>query len=45
MAAIVADISLGERYEFACKLSRRVGLEALEFWNECGSDGLGTKTK
>jgi myo-inositol-1(or 4)-monophosphatase len=37
--------ALAERYEFACVLARRVGREALRFWQDNGTQGLGTTTK
>ncbi len=36
---------LEERYDFARALARQVGQEALRFWNENGTQGLGTQTK
>lgn len=39
------DNALAERYEFGRDLARRVGQQALRFWQENGRDGLGTKTK
>lgn len=40
-----SDNSLSERLEFASTLARKVGLEALRFWNEKGVDGLGIESK
>ncbi len=37
--------ALGERLEFACKLARRVGREARQYWHNEGADGLEIKTK
>lgn len=34
-----------ERLEFTCKLARKVGQEALRYWQENGVDGLGTAKK
>lgn len=34
-----------ERLDFACTLARQVGLEALRFWEERGTENLGTTSK
>lgn len=39
------DNSLSERLDFACRLARNVGLEALRYWNERGVEGLDTEAK
>jgi len=43
--ADIAETGLQERYEFARVLARDVGREALRFWNENGTQGLGISTK
>lgn len=40
-----SDNAVTARHEFACKLARKVGLQALRYWNEQGVDGLGTEVK
>jgi myo-inositol-1(or 4)-monophosphatase len=42
---VASENALGERYEFACNLARRVGREALRFWHGGSADGLGTQAK
>ena len=37
--------ALADRLEFACNLARQVGREALRFWNERGTGGLGIQAK
>lgn len=44
-ASSPSDNSLSERLEFACNLARKVGIEALRYWNEQGVEGLGTEAK
>ena len=36
---------LAERYDFACSLARRVGQEALIYWQDRGINGLGIEAK
>lgn len=36
---------LAERYDFACSLARRVGQEALAFWQDRSVNGLGIEAK
>lgn len=45
MIGAAQNTALAERYNFARDLARRVGREALRFWNEKGTDGLGTENK
>ena len=37
--------ALADRLEFACNLARQVGREALRFWDERGTSGLGIQAK